>query len=150
MKPNRIGKLRGLDLKVRNMLTGFLAAIPAGTVLRVGTTQMKVADITTALQSKDSQRQSVRDLDAQHHAAKVARDGDTPATRQLIADLKVAVVGYFGRSSEDLVQFGVKPYQPSRKLTADELVDRKEKAAATIASKKGKKPPSTNGSSTAQ
>jgi hypothetical protein len=128
---------KGLRLQLQQMMQGWQAVIPAGSTMPSVTAgssagvSLSQPAVVAQLQSYlgDYTSQDAAALAMTNVRAQLAKD--KPAAKSYLAELKAALSAFFGASSPQLAQFGLKPKKAAKKLTAQELAASTAKAAAT-------------------
>jgi hypothetical protein len=121
----------GLRTEITRIANGIGTQLPAASsVLHVKGQPLTRSDLLIALGALlgiyadlDSSRQSLK-------SKQLALKAALPETREYIADLKVAIVAFYGRGNPVLECFGINP-RKSRKLTGEQIVARKVRSGAT-------------------
>ncbi|HZV01292.1 MAG TPA: hypothetical protein VFF73_31560 [Planctomycetota bacterium] len=122
----------GMERKLDLAMQGLQTAIPAGvTQLSVGQVTYQIADLLTKAKEVRQPWKDARAAHATLRSVTQSRPQDTTTARNFLADLKVALVGLFGRESQDLTTFGFKPQKTRTPLTSAQKVQRAAKAKAT-------------------
>ena len=126
------GKKDKLGEEMKNLLTGLQTALPSGTqAFPVGAVFQTVPAIIQTLTTFAGDWTAADDSGLKHHADVLRRDGNAPAARSFVNELKLAIFTLMGSTNPDLVKFGLKPKKERRKLTGEERVRVTAKAKAT-------------------
>jgi hypothetical protein len=121
-----------LGEEMKNLLTGLQTALPSGTqAFPVGSVVQTVPAIIQTLQTFVGDWTAADDSGVKHHADVLRRDGNAPAARSFVNELKLAVFTVMGSTNPALVNFGLKPKKERQKLTGDQRVRATAKAKAT-------------------
>jgi hypothetical protein len=120
----------GLRTELTTVVNGIGSQFPDGSsivVSGVSTTKQQLLSTLTGLLALYAALDTAANALKNPRAAVTAA---TPGARKLLANIKAAIVGFFGKGNPALVAFGFSGTQP-HKLTAEENLVRKAKAAAT-------------------
>ena len=120
-----------LELRLEKALNGVRTVLMAGSSLDVNGQSQTQADLDAYLVKELQLHGAPRTLRVQLEAAAKARDAAEEAERTFLAGLKAAVISKLGPDDPRLVQFGFKPRQKPKKLTAAQNVARAAKAEST-------------------
>src|SRR5437879_2093458 len=100
--------LRGVELRLATMIDGLSKSLPPGvTELKAGPVTYKVPDLVKKFHEIEKPWKDARAAKAALTTATQSRDNR--AAQDLLADVKAALVVVFGRGSQELLKFGVKP-----------------------------------------
>jgi hypothetical protein len=114
------------------LIDGFTNHVPSGTTaVTLDGQVVPIPTLVTQLKTYAQTYQAVDDASAARTKALQARRGIEASVETTIAEVRDAVRTMLGKSSPDLSKFGIKPIKARAKLSAEELVVRKDKANAT-------------------
>ncbi len=122
---------KGLYLALTLLAEGVKDQIPSTTNLVIGGQTVKQAALVSELESDIAFFKAVIDLHNQLASAVAARKAAVPAVKQRYAQIVKAIEGLFAPGDPVLVQFGIHPRKPARRLTAEEKAVRAAKAKLT-------------------
>lgn len=113
---NNESVVRGTELRLDTVIAGLASALPASTTsLMIGRSSMAVADVVKLATALEKPWKDVRAAHAVIRGAMAHRLQDQDAARTFLAELQAALIGVFGRDSQELVKFGFVPHRPRRK-----------------------------------
>jgi len=127
-------KKEDLGKQIHLLLLGLQdpTALPAGTQsLVVGSVSYTVPDLVKLVETYDELWQKPERLSVEFHAAVQEREQKIPATRDVIGDVKHAIIAALGSRSPNLVKFGIDPKKDRRQLSSEEKAKKAEQARAT-------------------
>ena len=124
-------KPQGLELKIAKILAEIGAAIPQGKTVDVGGKTYTVDELVKKLQSYQALFIGPRETRASLRQMVADREAATPEVVGFLSDLGAGFVGVLGRKNPELDKLGYPPRKENRKLTAEELLHRSEKARLT-------------------
>jgi type I site-specific restriction endonuclease len=131
-----VGPSKVTDLGVRAaleaMLSGVQQAIPDGSEVLVAGAKLMKADMVAKLQGFLSQYSAIATQAAELKADRQGLRQSLPEVRQLLQELKDAMIVAFGRSSPEIQKFGLRG-RTARKLTSEQRALAAEKARRTRA-----------------
>jgi hypothetical protein len=120
-----------LELRLDKALNGVRTVLAAGSSLDVHGQSFAQADLDAYLVKELQLHETPRTIRGQLEAAVKARGAAEDGERLFLAGLKAAVISKLGPDDPRLLQFGFKPRQKPRTLTAAEKVARAAKAEST-------------------
>jgi hypothetical protein len=123
--------LKGLRLKLQQMLAGAQAVIPEGSSITTTAGSLTKAAIVKMLTDELSEFQAVDAGVTALGVARVQLRDDLPEIHAIYTELKDALSAQFGRRNPLLAQFGLKPQQVRKQLTPEQRVARAAKARQT-------------------
>jgi hypothetical protein len=122
----------GLRAALEAMLSGVQQVIPDGSNVLVAGAQLTKADVVAKLTVFLTQYSAIETQAAVVKADRQGLKQSLPEARQLLQELKDAVIAAFGRGSPDLQKFGVR-VRVTRKPTSQQRALAAEKARRTRA-----------------
>ncbi|HZV01411.1 MAG TPA: hypothetical protein VFF73_32155 [Planctomycetota bacterium] len=127
-----IPSTKGIELKADLAIQGLLTKLPAGvTQMLVGTTTFQLPDLIKHGQELLQPWKDVRAAHTTIKTAMVTRPSDKKNLEGFLADLKVSLMSIFGRESQSLNDFGMKPQPQKKPLTTEQKALRAAKAKLT-------------------
>lgn len=124
--------VKGVELRADTAIAGIQSALPAGvTQLTVGLVTYQVGDLLKHAQELVKPWKDARAAHAVLRSVNESRPQDNQRLLDFLADFKIALIGIYGRTSEELTKFGFTPQKRRRKLSSEEKVLRSAKAKLT-------------------
>ncbi len=122
---------RGFRAEVTQIASGIGSQFPdPNSPILVKGQSMTRDQLLTALAAVAALYAAVDSTRQQLKSSLLALEAGLPDARELIAAVKVALVGIFGRGNPVLENFGIRPYK-ARKLTGKKIVAKQAKSSAT-------------------
>jgi hypothetical protein len=135
----------GLRTELTQVVSGIGSQFPDGSTITVNGVQTSKQQLLSALAALLGLYANVDTAVSALKSQRLALTAATPGGRQLLASIKAAIVGFFGKGNPALVAFGFSGTKPKQLTTAEKLV-REVKATATRKQRgtAGKRPKAQN------
>ncbi|HZU95334.1 MAG TPA: hypothetical protein VFF73_01400 [Planctomycetota bacterium] len=130
MGPEQV--VKGIELRLDTLIAGLQAASAKGfTSLTVLGNPTPITGLLSSAQAAVKPWKDCRAARAVIHAAVQSRPQDVQAARQLLNNVKAALVNLYGDTSQELTTFGYKPKTTPAKLTSAQKVTANAKRELT-------------------
>src|ERR1700722_10237394 len=103
----------GLKLKIQSALIGVQQVLPTGSSLLINAQPVTQAQLVTQLSGYLPVVSAVADAKAAFAQAVKARVAAEPNIREFLAQLRAALVAFYGRNNPDLAKFGMSAKTPT-------------------------------------
>jgi hypothetical protein len=112
----------GLQLKIQSALTGVQQVLPSGSSIMIGGETATQAQLVTKLTGFLSQLSAVTDAKAAYTTVVQSRTAAETTMREYLAQLRGALVAFYGRNSPALGKFGMSAKTPAPQTTQTKIV----------------------------
>jgi hypothetical protein len=131
MGTNKKNEISVIAQRLQTFIQGAQSSIPQGTTLNVNGKNLSGPQLVAQFQTAVAPYTAITSLRAQLKPLMTQRNQGQASTLQLLSDASDAVISLFGHESPTLTQFGITEKKKAAPLTAEQLVARSAKSAAT-------------------